>query len=175
MSLSMPVPGEYAEYFAPYLSEAGDGDILVRLEAQLAEMTTLLQGLTEAQSGFRYAPGKWSLKDLVQHLSDAERIFAYRCLRIGRGDETPLPGFDEDHYAAAAHADAQTMVDLLADFRAARMASLTLFRSLAAEDWLRQGTSSGRPLTARSLPYICAGHTAHHLAVVRGRYLSALK
>lgn len=175
MSLRMPLPGEYADHFAPYLSEAGDGDVLLRLEAQLDEVASLFKDVPEAQGGFRYAPGKWSLKDLVQHLSDAERIFAYRSLRIGRGDTTPLPGFDEDSYAAAAHADARPLAELLTDWQAARRASLALFRSLSPADWLRQGTSSNHSLTARCIPYICAGHTAHHLAVIRGRYLSALK
>lgn len=175
MSLTHPPTGEYAEHFAHYISEAGDGDILARLDGQIEEISSIYEGLTEARGAFRYAPGKWTLKDLLQHLSDAERIFAYRCLRIGRGDTTPLPGFDEDLYAAAAHADGHTVADLLNDWRAARVASLTLFRSLTPEDWLRQGTSSGRTLSARCIPYICAGHTAHHLAVIRGRYLSALK
>lgn len=175
MSLSRPLPGEYAEAYAPYIAAAPEGDILGFLEAQAGEVRALFAGLSEAQGAFRYAPGKWSLKDLVQHLSDAERIFAYRCLRIGRGDATPLPGFEEDDYAAAARADRRPMADLLADWGAARAASLTLFRSLDDAAWDRQGTTSGRSITVRCLPFICAGHTAHHLGVIRERYLPALK
>ena len=175
MGLTFPLPGEYAEAYAPYVAAAGDGDVLMRLQEQGSEIALLFGNLTEVQGAFRYAEGKWSLKDLLQHLSDAERIFAYRCLRIGRGDATPLPGFDEDTYAAAAEADNRSMADLLADWWAARAASLTLFRGLPEGAWERQGTASGRLITAKCLPFICAGHTAHHLAVVRERYLPSLK
>ena len=175
MGLTRPLPGEYAEGYAPYLAQAPEGDVLALLEAQLGEVAALYGGLSEAQGGYRYAPGKWSLKDLLQHLSDSERIFAYRCLRIGRGDATPLPGFDENSFAAAAAADERPVKDLLADFRAARSASLELFRSLPEAAWAQQGTSNGRALTARCIPYIGLGHVAHHIAVLRERYLPGLK
>lgn len=175
MGLTRPLPGEYPEAYAPYIAAAGEGEISASLQSQMGEVTALFAGLSEAQGGFRYAPGKWSLKDLLQHLSDAERIFTYRCLRIGRGDATPLPGFDEETYAVAAKADAHSVADLLADWRAARSASLALFRSLPEAAWDHQGTTNGRAITARCIPFICAGHTAHHLAVIRERYLPALK
>jgi DinB superfamily len=175
MGLSRPLPGEYAEGYAPYLAGAPEGDALALLKAQLDEVKALYAGLSEAQGGYRYAPGKWSLKDLLQHLGDAERIFAYRCLRIGRGDATPLPGFEEDAFAAAASADRRSVADLVADFAAARMSTWELCRSLPDEAWGQQGTSNGRNLTARCIPYICLGHTAHHLAVIRERYLPGLK
>ena len=175
MGLTRPLPGEYAEGLAPYLAKAPEGDALALLKGQHGEVTSLYQGLSERQSAYRYAPGKWSLKDLLQHLSDAERIFAYRCLRIGRGDTTPLPGWEENDYALAAKADARATADLLADFQVARLASLELFRSLSDEAWLQRGTSNGHNLTARCIPYICLGHTAHHLAVIRERYLPGVK
>lgn len=175
MSLSRPLPGEYAEGYAPYIAEAGEGDVLVQLQGQLEEAAVLFGALSESQGGFRYAPGKWSLKDLLLHLSDAERIFAYRCLRIGRGDATPLPGWEEDDYALAAQADGRALADLLADFQATRRASLELFRSLPEAGWGHRGTSNGRPLSARALPYVCLGHAAHHLAVIRERYLPGLR
>ncbi len=175
MGLTRPLPGEYPEAYAPYIAAAGEGEISASLQSQMGEVTALFAGLSEAQGGFRYAPGKWSLKDLLQHLSDAERIFTYRCLRIGRGDATPLPGFDEETYAVAAKADAHSVADLLADWRAARSASLALFRSLPEAAWDHQGTTNGRAITARCIPFICAGHTAHHLTVIRERYLPALK
>lgn len=175
MSLSRPLPGEYAAGYAPYIAEAGEGDVLGLLQGQAGEVEALFTGLSEAEGGFRYAPGKWSLKDLLLHVSDAERIFAYRCLRIGRGDTTPMPGFDEDAYVAAAHADARTVAGLLADFRAVRAASLTLFRSLPEAAWMNQGTTNNRAITARCIPYIALGHASHHLAVIRERYLPALK
>ena len=175
MSLSRPLPGEYAEGYARYIEAAPEGDVLALLRAQLDEVGELYSRLTEAQGAHRYAPGKWSLKDLLQHLSDAERIFAYRTLRFGRGDATPLPGFEEDDYAAAAKADDHSLETLLADFRSARQASLALFGSLPAAAWLNKGTSNGRSVTARVLPFVCLGHAAHHLAVIRERYLPGLK
>jgi uncharacterized damage-inducible protein DinB len=175
MGLTRPLPGEYAEGYAPYLAAAPEGDPLGLLQAQAAEVTELYGGLSEAQGSYRYAAGKWSLKDLLQHLSDAERIFAYRCLRIGRGDATPLPGFDENTFAASAAADARSVVQLLADFQAARLGSLTLFQSLGNRAWDQRGTTNGRELTARSIPYICLGHAAHHLKIIRERYLPGLK
>ena len=96
MNLRRPLPGEYAEGYAPYIAAAGEGDVLALLQGQMGEVAALFAGLSETQGAFRYAPGKWSLKDLLLHLSDAERIFAYRCLRIGRGDATPMPGFEEE-------------------------------------------------------------------------------
>jgi hypothetical protein len=161
--------------YAPYLEGASESDGLALLQTQLHEVSDLFAGLTEAQGAFRYAPGKWSLKDLLQHLTDAERIFTYRCLRIGRGDATPLAGFDENAYAGTAKADLSALVDLLADWQAARSAMVSLCRSLSDEAWGCRGTSNGRELTARCIPFICLGHTAHHLAVIRERYLPALK
>jgi uncharacterized damage-inducible protein DinB len=175
MGLTRPLPGEYAEGYAPYLAAAPEGDALALLQSQLGEVETLYAGLSEVQGAHRYAPGKWSLKDLLQHLSDSERIFAYRCLRIGRGDATPLPGFEEDDFAAAAHADERRLDALLADFHAVRGASLELFRSLTDEAWAQLGTTNGRTLSARCIPYICLGHAAHHLAIIRERYLPGLK
>jgi hypothetical protein len=175
MGLSRPLPGEYAEGYKPYLAAAPEGDALALLEAQAVEVESLFGPLSDTQGAYRYAPGKWSLKDLLQHLSDAERIFAYRCLRIGRGDATPLPGFDENAFAASADADKRSLADLLADFLAARRASLALFRSLGDAAWGQRGTSNGRELTARCIPYINMGHVAHHLGVIRERYLPGLK
>jgi hypothetical protein len=175
MGLTRPLPGEYAEGYAPYLAKAPEGDALALLEAQLGEVPALYAGFSEARGGYRYAPGKWSLKDLLQHLCDSERIFAYRCLRIGRGDATPLPGFDENAFAAAASADGRSLADLLTDFRAARKASLELFRSLPDAAWAQQGTSNGRTLTTRCIPYIDLGHVAHHITVIRERYLPGVK
>jgi hypothetical protein len=174
MGLTRPLPGEYAEEFAPYLAEAQEGEALVLLKAQLEEVADLFSRLSEAQGAHRYAPGKWSLKDLIQHLSDSERIFAYRCLRIGRGDTTPLPGFDENTFAASASADERAIADLLADFRATRLSSLELFRSFTDGAWMQSGTSNNRTITARCIPYICLGHVAHHLTIIRERYLPGL-
>jgi hypothetical protein len=160
---------------ARYIAEAPEGDALAFLKVQMEEVRALFGGLSEEQALYRYAPGKWSLKDLLQHFSDAERIFAYRSLRIGRGDATPLPGWEEDDYARTAQADGRPVADLLADFEATRRASLELFRSLPDGAWERLGNSNGRPLSARSIPYVCLGHAAHHLTVIRDRYLPGLR
>jgi uncharacterized damage-inducible protein DinB len=133
-------------------------------------MLARLSPLSDEQGQFRYAPGKWSIKDLVNHLSDAERVFAYRLLRIGRGDRTPLPGFEENDYAAAADADRRPMTVVLAEWAAVRDATSALAQSLREADWSRQGTTSDAPATARALLYIILGHTEHHIAVLADRY-----
>jgi hypothetical protein len=175
MSLRRPLPGEHDAAYGPYLAEAPEGEVLALLQAQVEAVAQVFAGLSEAQGTHRYAPGKWSLKDLLQHLSDAERIFAYRCLRIGRGDATPLPGWEEDDYAATAQADARSLSELMAEFQAIRTASLTLFRGLPEAAWGNQGTTNGRSITARCIPFVCLGHAEHHLAVIRERYLPGLK
>jgi hypothetical protein len=175
MGLKQPLPGEYGEAYAHYLGSTPKGDLLSVLQAQSADVAALFGALSEVQGAYRYAPGKWSLKDLLQHLSDGERIFAYRTLRLGRGDATPLPGFEENDYAAAAKADDRPLADLLADFRVAREATLSLCRSLPDQAWDFKGTTSGKQITARCIPYIIHGHAAHHLDVIRERYLPGLK
>ena len=175
MGLQRPQPAEYGNAYAHYLGATLEGDLLAVLQVQAADVAVLFGALSEAQGDYRYAQGKWSLKDLLQHLSDAERIFAYRILRLGRGDATPLPGFDEDDYAAAAKADEHSLADLLADFHATREGTLTLCRSLAEAAWDFKGTTSGKQITTRCIPYIIHGHAAHHLAVIRERYLPGLR
>jgi len=174
MGLRKPLPSEYGEAYAQYLVPAPEGEPLALLRIQLEAVTALFGPLAETQGADRYAPGKWSLKDLLQHLGDSERIFAYRCLRIGRGDATPLPGFEEDDYAASAKADSRSVADLLADFSATREASLTLFKGLPDSAWGLQGVTSGKVITARCIPFICIGHGDHHLKVIRERYLPGL-
>ena len=175
MGLSAPLPTEYDAALSKYLAGAPEGDVLALLADQAEEVATLFGGLTDTEATYRYAPGKWSLKDLLQHLTDVERIFTYRCLRIGRGDTTPLPGFDDNAFAAAARADERPVVGLVAEFLSARASSLALFRSLPQEAWLCPGSSNGRALTARCSPYFALGHATHHLAVARERYLPGLQ
>jgi len=175
MSLSAPLASEYDAALSKYLAPAPEGDVLGLLAGQAAEVAALYGAFTETQTGYRYAEGKWSLKDLLQHLTDVERIFTYRCLRIGRGDTSPQPGFDDNAFAAAAQADARPGLALVADFQAARASSLELFRSLPDEAWLRPGNGNGRALSARCIPYMVLGHAAHHLGIVRERYLPGLQ
>jgi len=175
MILSRPTPGEFAPAYLPYVTAVPEGDVLAFLQAQMGEVSALFGGLNEAQAGFRYAPGKWTLKDLLQHLIDSERVFSYRGMRIGRGDTTPLSGYEENAYAAAAHADHRPIADLLAEWRAVRTGSLALFRGLPDAAWSNVGSANGVSVSARCFPFFCAGHTAHHLGIVRERYLPALK
>jgi uncharacterized damage-inducible protein DinB len=140
------------------------------LSVQRARVVGRLSKLTDEQAAFRYAPDKWSIKELINHLSDAERVFAYRMLRIGRGDVTPLPGFEENDYARASQSDRRQFSDVLAEWSVVRDATAALASSLPEAAWANVGTSSGAPMSARALLYIVLGHTEHHMAVLGDRY-----
>lgn len=168
-----PSPGEYPPYYQTYLDLVPQGDVLRVLEEQLASALALLRGIGEGQAGDRYAPGKWSIKEVVGHLIDSERVFAYRALRFGRNDPTPLPGFEGDDYVREGGFDGRSLADLAAELSAVREASLALFRGLPEQALLRRGTASGRELAVRCFPWIIAGHERHHLEVIRERYLKS--
>lgn len=169
--IGVPATTEFAPAFERYVARVRQvADPLGELAAQRARVLARLSPLTEEQAQFRYAPDKWSIKDLINHLADVERVFAYRLLRIGRGDSTPLPGFEENDYARAARADGRRLIDLLAEWSVVRDATSALAASLAETDWTNQGTCNDAPTTARALLYIVLGHTEHHLAVLGGRY-----
>ncbi len=165
-----PGAGEYAEFYAGYVARVPDGDVLALLEAQGERTLSLLAGVSPERAAFRYAEGKWSVKQVVLHLCDAERVMSYRLLRIGRGDATPLAGFDEAAYAPASGAEARTMASLAAELAAVRAATVTLARGLPAEAWTRRGEANGQAVSARALPYIVLGHELHHLAILDERY-----
>lgn len=166
-----PETDEYAPYYGKYVSLIEDDDILVPLEQQLHTTLAVLHGLSEEQGNYRYEPNKWSIKQLVGHIIDAERIFAYRALCIGRGDQTPLPGFEQDDYIATANFDACTLADLTTEYELVRRSDLAMLKQFSDEAWRRRGTASENPITARALAYIIAGHEAHHLNILRSRYL----
>ncbi|HJU64164.1 MAG TPA: DinB family protein [Gemmatimonadaceae bacterium] len=170
-TLSRPEAADYAPYYGRYIEQVPDGDVLRLLEDQISSTLRLLRGIPEERGGHRYAPEKWSIKDVVGHLSDAERIFAYRSLRIARGDETPLPGFDQDPYVTNGNFDRRTLADLASELESVRAATLSLFRGLDAAAFARRGTASGVVFTVRALPYIIAGHERHHVTILRSRYL----
>jgi hypothetical protein len=166
-----PAVGEYPSAYADYVGRVPAGaDVLGVLARQLEETSGRLAGVPEARGGFRYAPGKWSVKEIVAHLSDVERIMVYRALRFARGDAAPLAGFDENAYAPEAGADARTLANLLAEWVAVRQASLAFFHSLPPGTWLRKGVANGNPVSVRALAYVVAGHEHHHLEVLRTRY-----
>lgn len=165
-----PAPGEYAPYYERYVSLVA-GDVLETLERQGAETVALLGGLTEERGGSRYAPGKWSVKELVGHMIDTERVFAYRLLRVARGDRTPMEGFDQDPYVANSNADARTLQSLASEYGHVRAATLALARGLDSAAWSRSGVANENEVTARALAHIIAGHEAHHVGILRERYL----
>ena len=166
-----PEAAEYPPGFAGYIGEIGDDeDILKVLAEQLDLVLGRLKAISEERSKYRYDAGKWSIREIVNHLSDTERIFTYRALRIARGDTTPLPGFDENAYAPEMRADERTLADLSAEWADVRRASLSLFRHLPSGTWERLGTSSGHPCSVRALAYATAGHARHHLRVLAERY-----
>jgi DinB superfamily len=167
-----PGPNEYAPGFSRYITRiADDEDILKAMADQLDIVLDRVKGISEERSYYRYAAGKWSIKEIVNHLSDVERIFAYRALRIARGDTTPLPGFDEDAYAPEMRADEHTLADLASEWAGVRRSTLWLFRHLPAGAWERLGTSSGHPASVRALAYATVGHVRHHVEVLGARYL----
>jgi hypothetical protein len=166
-----PVSGEYAEYYEGYISLVPDGDIVATLEVQLATTLATLGGIDESHANKRYAPDKWSIKELVGHVIDGERIFAYRALRFARNDQTPLSGFEQDDYVSCAKFDNRTLADLATEFEHVRRATISLFGSLNSEEYSRRGPANDVDVSVRALAYIMAGHEAHHMQVLKTRYL----
>jgi len=166
-----PAADEHIPYFGKYIALVPESDALAALEHQLDDMLPLLRGLSEAQGALRYAPGKWSIKQVLGHLIDTERVFAYRAMRFARADSTDLPGFDENPYAEAADSDARTLASLVKELEMLRRANIEMFAGLPAEAWSRRGTANGNPVSVRALAFITAGHGWHHMAIVRERYL----
>ena len=166
-----PAPSEYAPHYAQYIERVPEGDLAAQLEAQIQDLEHLLADLPESSGAFRYAEGKWSVKELLGHLTDTERIMAYRLLRIARGDQTPLAGFDQDDYVRNGHADARPLRELAAEFTAVRRATLALVRSLDDPSWTRLGSAGGKPVSTAALAHVMAGHVSHHLEILTARYL----
>lgn len=169
--IAPPGPDEYGAYYGRYIARIpAGGDILELLERQGESTLARFGAVPEARGTYRYAPGKWSIKELVLHLSDTERIMAYRALRVARADQTPLPGFDENAYTPVSGADPVALADLAQGLHDVRRATLSLLRLLPAEAWTRRGTASEAPVSVRSLAWIIAGHELHHLEVLAERY-----
>jgi len=166
-----PASDEFASFYAGYVAEVADGDVLVTLTAQGSRIAAMVRAVPEARGGYRYAEGKWSIKDVVLHLGDAERVFSYRLMRFARGDATNLPGFDEGPYVQNGGADARTLADLADDFAAVRRATLALITPLDDAAMSRRGTANNHPVSARALAWIMAGHAEHHARILKERYL----
>ena len=137
---------------------------------QLDQVVERFKSIPEAKGDYRYAPGKWSIKEVVGHLSDSERVFAYRALRIGRGDVTPLPGFEEEAYVPQMRAEERALADYVEEFSAVRRATTALFRNLPSGAWSRRGVANERPVSVQALAYAIVGHVRHHLEVLDSRY-----
>jgi hypothetical protein len=166
-----PAADEFAPYYGTYINKVGDGDIVASLKSQIGTTLSFLRAIPESRSGHRYAPDKWSIRQVVGHLSDAERVFAYRALRFARGDETPLPGFDENEFMKRSRLDDRPYASLVDEFAAVRAASIALLDGLFPEEWARHGSASGKDVSVRALAWIMAGHELHHVGVLKERYL----
>lgn len=168
-----PGADEYDTFYAGYVARVRNGDLVTILEEQIAETGALLGTVTPEREDHAYAPGKWSIKEVVGHLADAERVLSYRALRIGRGDSTEMPGFEEDAYVSAAGFGRWSLEELVRDLRAVRRATAALFRGFDDEAWTRRGIANGAPVSVRALACIIAGHELHHRAILEERYLVA--
>jgi uncharacterized damage-inducible protein DinB len=167
-----PAPGEYDPYTIMYIDRVpDDGLIMTHLADNSAQMDLFLRSLPADTLEYRYAPGKWTIKEILLHIIDAERIFTYRALRFARTDATPLSGYDQDPYVAASNANSRSLDNLLREFTCVRQSTIALFSSLADEAWMRTGTANNAAVSVRALAYIIAGHELHHLNIIKEKYL----
>lgn len=173
-AIAPPDTSEHAPYFGRYISLVGGHDVLAALENQPHETLALLSTLSEEQGNFRYAPGKWSIKEMIGHINDTERVFAYRALRIARNDQTPLASFEQDDYARAGGFDECRLADLVEEFVCVRRSSVMLFGKLSAEAWMRRGVASDSPVSVRALAYVIAGHELHHRRILQEKYIPVI-
>lgn len=171
MTATAPDRTEAAEYYFTYINQVGAGDICDILESQKKETLALLRGISEEQSAHRYAPDKWSIRQVVSHLNDCERLFVFRAMWFARGFDSPLPSFDQHTAIAHDGAETRSWADLVDEFEAIRSATVPFFRNLPAEAWSRRGIASDNPFSVRALAYIGAGHVTHHTRILRERYL----
>jgi hypothetical protein len=169
-----PDRSEAGDYYFGYIDRIQGDDICAVLDTQRDGTLAALRGVTDSASRHRYAPDKWSLREVVGHLNDTERLFVSRAFWFARGFDTPLPSFDQHVAMAASGADGRSWNSLVEEFDAVRGATLTFFRGLPADAWTRRGTASGNPFTVRALAFLTAGHVDHHLAIVRDRYLVSM-
>lgn len=172
LAIPRPEPGEYAPYYDRYISLVPGNDILATLDAQRRQMMLLLSGRDEADGDFRYAPEKWSAKEVLGHVCDAERIFAYRALRFSRADRTPIEGFEQDDYVRNGPFARRGLADLIDDYIAVRRATLTLLRNLDEAAWLRRGIANKNEASVRALAYTIAGHELHHRKILEEKYFA---
>jgi hypothetical protein len=171
--LARPEPSEYSEYHDAYISKVPGDDILSFLQQQLDATMALMETIDEATGNYRYESGKWSIKEVLGHITDSERVFAYRAAVFARGDNTPLPGFDQDIWAKHAPFANVSMRDIAADFQNVRRSTISLLKQLDSEAWNRRGTANNKEVTTRALAFMIGGHTQHHLDILKTRYLDS--
>jgi hypothetical protein len=174
MKVARPEAGEYAGYYEKYVSLVIGDDVTGSLEAQRVQTMQLFGGRSERDGNFRYAADKWTAKEVLGHISDSERIFTYRALRIARGDHTPMEGFEQDDYVRGGAFNERPLASLVEEYACVRGASLALFRSLGKEAWSERGTANKNEVSVRALAYITAGHELHHRKILEERYFSAI-
>jgi hypothetical protein len=169
-SVLRPVNNEYNPYYERYIKLVPEEDILITLDQQLSETQILLRSISEQHGSFRYEAEKWSVKEVLGHLIDTERIMSYRALRIARNDRTPIPGFEQDDYVKNGAFDTRSVSSLAREFEQVRRSTISLFRNLEPEAWERRGTANNAEISVRALAYIIAGHELHHKALLKDRY-----
>jgi len=170
-----PAASEYAEYYDKYISLIPGNDILNTLEKQWPDTAALLSARKEAEGNLRYAPGKWSVKEVLGHVIDSERVFAYRALRIARNDRTPIEGFEQDDYVKYGPFGRGDLVALVEEFKSVRQATLSLFQGLDELAWMRQGVANKKEVSVRALAYIIAGHELHHKKILQEQYFAQVR
>ena len=170
--MDRPETNEFAPYYNTYVSLVDGNNVLPVLDAQPGELYALFSDVPEERGTFAYAEGKWTIKELLSHVIDGERMFAYRVLRISRGDETPIEGFEQDGYIANANANNRCFSELLTEFELLRQANMLMLNNMSDDAAKRMGTASNNAVSARALAYIMAGHVTHHLRILKERYLA---
>lgn len=171
--ITRPENTEFNAYYGKYINAVAGDDAFAVMRDQIEETMRLLQSIPEGRGAFRYAPGKWSIKEVIGHMCDTERIMCYRALRMARADATPLPGFEQDDFVAAANFDTRSLQSLMAELQSIRAATLAFFSSLDEPMLRRTGTASNSPFSVRALAYVIAGHERHHVKILREKYLAA--
>ena len=166
-----PERNEASEYYFTYIDQVPEGEICEQLVSQLHDVRTLANGITEPHSLHRYAAGKWTIRDVMNHVSDCERLFVARAFWFARGFESPLPSFDQEIAVSTARANDRQWADIVAEFEAIRAATIAFFQALPEEAWARRGIASDNPFTVRALAYMCVGHVTHHTKILHERYL----
>jgi uncharacterized damage-inducible protein DinB len=171
--MSKPANDEYNPYYQKYVALLPDGDFIEILKQQIDITRALLGTINEAQADSRYGPDKWSIKEVVGHLIDTERVFAYRAMRFARNDLSTLSGYEQDDYVANGNFDARTLADLAVEFEYLRRSNICFFQGLSEDAWARRGVANNSEVSVRALAHIIAGHEVHHVEILKARYLGA--